>query len=61
MSGIQPRTLSNKELAHYCAMFLDSQDNMPRQWQVELVRRFVAFVPTDEHKYIDPQQLDLFK
>ena len=42
-------------------MFLDSQDSMPRQWQVELVRRFVAFVPTDEHKYIDPQQLDLFK
>lgn len=61
MSGIQPRTLSNKELAHYCALFLDNQDNLPRQWQTELLRRFVALAPTDEHKQIDSQQLDLFK
>lgn len=61
MSGIQPRTLSNKELAHYCAVFIEDQDGLPKHWQTELLRRFVALVPTDEHKFIDPQQLDLFK
>ena len=61
MSGIQPRTLSNKELAHYCSVFLDDQDGLPKHWQTELLRRFIALAPANEHPPVDPNQLDLFK
>jgi len=53
--------LSNSEFIRIAADELDAHDNMPRQWQVELLRRFMALAPTDEHPLKDPQQLDLFK
>ena len=61
MSGIQPRTLTNKELTHYCAMLIDAQQGLPLSWQTELLRRFVALAPPDEHPPFDPDQLELFK
>jgi len=61
MRTLQPRTLSNSEFIRIAADELDAHDNMPRQWQVELLRRFMALAPTDEHPLKDPQQLDLFK
>lgn len=61
MSSVQPRTLSNKELSHYCAMLIDSQQGLPVDWQTELLRRFIALAPANEHPPVDPNQLDLFK
>ena len=61
MQTLQPRTLSNSELIRIAADELDAHDNLPRQWQLELLRRFMALVPTDEFPLKDPQQLDLFK
>ena len=61
MQTLQPRTLSNSELIRIAADELDAHDNLPRQWQLELLRRFMALTPTDEFPLKDPQQLDLFK
>ena len=61
MRTLQPRTLSNSEFIRIAADELDAHDNLPRQWQVELLRRFMALAPTDEYPLKDPQQLDLFK
>ncbi len=61
MQTLQPRTLTNSELIRIAADELDAHDNLPRQWQLELLRRFMALAPTDEFPLKDPQQLDLFK
>ena len=61
MRTLQPRTLSNSELIRMAADELAVLENMPREWQVELLRRFMALSPTDEYPLKDPQQLDLFK
>jgi hypothetical protein len=61
MQTLQPRTLSNSELIRIAADELDSHDNMPRQWQLELLRRFTALAPSDEYPLKDSKQLDLFK
>ena len=61
MQTLQPRTLSNSEFIRIAADELDAHDNMPRQWQVELLRRFMALAPSDKFPLKDPRQLDLFK
>jgi len=61
MQTLQPRPLTNSELIRIAADELDAHDNLPRQWQLELLRRFMALAPTDEFPLKDPQQLDLFK
>jgi len=61
MQGIRPRSLSNTELIQYCAMFLDSQQGMPIEWQTELLRRYIALAPVETHAYPQDGQLDLFK
>jgi hypothetical protein len=60
MKGIQPRTLTNRELINYCADAVDDLHGMPKEWQKELLRRFVVLAPSDETPFIDPQQLNLF-
>ena len=61
MSGIQPRTLSNKELIRYCADLIGDEDGMPKHWQVELLRRFTALAPDHAYPVTDEKQLGLFK
>jgi len=61
MQTLQPRTLSNSELIRIAADELAVLENMPREWQLELLRRFMALAPSDEYPPKDPQQLDLFK
>jgi len=61
MQTLQPRTLSNSELIRIAADELAVLENMPREWQLELLRRFTALAPSDEYPPKDPQQLDLFK
>ena len=67
MSGIQPRTLSNRELIEHCALYLELADDnipmpkgLPIAWQTELLRRFNVLSPLDEYPPADPAQLDLF-
>ena len=60
MQGIQPRNLTNAELISYGAMFIDSHQSMPVEWQRELLRRFKALHPEDKFPPKDPAQLELF-
>jgi hypothetical protein len=34
---------------------------VPKDFQLELIRRLEALMPGDEHLPIDPKQLDLFQ
>lgn len=61
MSALRPRTLSNQELIKYFAMYMDDNEfGAPRDWQIELLRRFAAIAPEKEYPLQDPKQLDLF-
>jgi hypothetical protein len=41
-------------------MMIDSNQNLPIDWQTELLRRFMALAPLDEFPPKDDRQLDLF-
>jgi hypothetical protein len=60
MSRIQPRTLSTQELIRFCADLITDERGLPKEWQVELLRRIVVLAPDNEHPAQDPRQLDLF-
>lgn len=61
MSALRPRTLSNQELIKYFAMYVDDNPmGAPLDWQLELLRRFMAIAPDKEFPLRDEKQLDLF-
>lgn len=60
MSSVQPRTLSNNEFIRLSAIELDMGHDLPVDWQRELLRRFVAVAPINEHPLRDENQRDLF-
>jgi len=60
MQRIQPRTRTKRELINHGADAVDDLHGMPKEWQKELLRRFVALAPTESHPFIDPQQQTLF-
>lgn len=60
MSRIQPRTLSTQELIRFCADFIQDEDGLPKDWQIELLRRIAMLAPEHEHAPHDSRQLDLF-
>lgn len=60
MYGIQPRSLTTKELIYFGAELLELPAGMPKEFQLELIRRLEALTPGDERLPIDPKQLDLF-
>lgn len=60
MSGIQPRTLSNRELITYAISEMHNEAGMPLNYQVELLRRFNLLTTLDETPDADPAQLELF-
>lgn len=60
MSRIQPRTLSTQELIRFCADFIQDEDGLPKDWQLELLRRITVLAPENEHQPHDSRQLDLF-
>lgn len=62
MSALRPRTLSNQEIIKYFAMYVDDNPmGAPLDWQIELLRRFMAIAPEKEFPVQDERQLDLFK
>lgn len=57
MRGVQPRSLTNRELARYCAGALELTTNaLPYEFQVELLRRFVMTAPMDDRPTFGEQQ-----
>jgi len=60
MSRIQPRALSTQELIRFCADFITDEDGLPKDWQIELLRRVALLAPENEYPTHDPKQLDLF-
>lgn len=58
MHGIEPRILSNSELALACWNEL-TPNGLPVPLQLELFSRFCELAPTDEYPAIDPRQIPL--
>jgi hypothetical protein len=61
MSGIQPRTLTNNELARFAETLLYRPEGMPVDYQKELLRRFMQADIQDARPYPQLGQQDLFK
>ena len=61
MYGIQPRSLTTKELIAFSAELLELPRGLPKDFQLELIRRLEALTPHNEALPIDPKQLDLFQ
>ena len=60
MYGIQPRSLTTQELIRFSADLMELPAGLPKDWQLEVLRRLTVMAPPDEHQYRDPKQLDLF-
>ena len=61
MSTLRPRALSNQELIKYFAMYVDDNpEGAPVEWQIELLRRFIAVAPEKDLQPRDTNQRDLF-
>jgi len=52
--------LSTQELIRFCADFIQDEDGLPKEWQLELLRRITMLAPEHEHPAQDLRQLDLF-
>ena len=61
MQRIQPRSLTTKELIYFSAEMLELPNGLPKDFQLELIRRLEALTPGDERLPIDPKQLNLFQ
>jgi hypothetical protein len=61
MYRIQPRTLTTKELIYFSAELIELPRGLPKDFQLELIRRLEALTPNDAPLPVDPKQLDLFK
>lgn len=47
--GIQPRTLSDRELVRYFAMIMDSGTPPTEKWCIEVLRRLVQRMDGNDH------------
>ena len=61
MYGIQPQSLTTKELIYFSAEMIELPNGLPKDFQLELIRRLEALTPGDGRLPIDPKQLDLFQ
>jgi hypothetical protein len=52
--------LSTQELIHFCADFIQDANGLPKEWQIELLRRITILAPVNEHPAHDSRQRDLF-
>jgi hypothetical protein len=60
MYGIQPRSLTTQELIRFSAELIELDTGLPKDWQLEVLRRLTVLAPDNEHQQRDPKQLDLF-
>jgi hypothetical protein len=60
MYGIQPRSLTTQELIRFSAELMELDTGLPKEWQLEVLRRLTVMAPPDESQLKDSKQLDLF-
>ena len=60
MYGIQPRSLTTQELVRFSAELIELPTGMPKEWQIEVLRRLTVMAPPDGVRVADAKQLDLF-
>ena len=60
MYGIQPRTLTTQELIRFSAELIELDTGLPKEWQIELLRRLYVMAPPDDTVIKNAKQLELF-
>ena len=60
MYGIQPRSLTTQELIRFSAELMELDTGLPKEWQLEVLRRLTVMAPPDDSHFKDARQLDLF-
>ena len=60
MYGIQPRSLTTQELIRFSAELMELDTGLPKEWQLEVLRRLTVMAPPDDLQLKDARQLDLF-
>ena len=60
MYGIQPRSLTTQELIRFSAELMELDTGLPKDWQLEVLRRLTVMAPPDGAQIADARQLDLF-
>jgi hypothetical protein len=60
MYGIQPRSLTTQELIRFSAELIELDTGMPKDWQLEVLRRLTVLAPPDDAQLKDARQLELF-
>lgn len=60
MYGIQPRSLTTQELIRFSAELMELDTGLPKEWQLEVLRRLTVMAPPDDSHLKDTRQLDLF-
>ena len=60
MYGIQPRSLTTQELIRFSAELIELDTGLPKEWQLEVLRRLTVMAPPDDLQLKDARQLDLF-
>ena len=60
MYGIQPRSLTTQELIRFSAELMELDTGLPKEWQLEVLRRLTVMAPPDDSPLKDARQLDLF-
>jgi len=60
MYGIQPRSLTTQELIRFSAELIELETGMPKDWQLEVLRRLTVMAPLDDAQLKDARQLELF-
>ena len=60
MYGIQPRSLTTQELIRFSAELMELDTGLPKEWQLEVLRRLTVMAPPDGATTKDPSQAELF-
>jgi hypothetical protein len=60
MYGIQPRSLTTQELIRFSAELIELDTGLPKDWQLEVLRRLTVMAPPDDGQIKDAKQLELF-
>jgi len=60
MYGIQPRSLTTQELIRFSAELMELDTGLPKEWQLEVLRRLTVMAPPDGSTTKDARQLELF-
>jgi hypothetical protein len=60
MYGIQPRSLTTQELIRFSAELIELDTGMPKEWQLEVLRRLTVMAPLDDAQLKDARQQELF-